>query len=370
MADSIRAHEDMLRQIQNLQIRQSGASSQAQQTGAAGLPPGGAVAPVAAEEQLQNAEKVNDMTRFTDEVKEIKGNGSSEMYTPAVRSLMEQLQNLISTGMDNPQKDGKNSRDSGKKSQDSDKNAQNSSSSHTSNHQKDIDTQFRELFGMPERKDDEKSSEKSDVRDAFSREDFEKDPEAFLKRGGNSSENSGSGNPAVKELKHVSPSEFQGLFKADKKESDLVKQDDSVGRIDLKCDGGARDAFVSALEKMVSKSMGVPVTIDDEGKVITKTPVRINSISSGEKVEQGNTPVTVDSMSGGRPFEEFMKDQPGDEFTKAKEYLSRNSEAPDADWVRNRVASLENRRDGRIPHNKELLSQYQSIWNDDRSLSR
>lgn len=140
--------------------------------------------------------------------------------------------------------------------------------------------------------------------------------------------------------------------------------------MDFNCDGSSRDAFVSALEKMVSKSMGVPVTINDEGKVITQTPVRINSISSGEKVEQGNTPVTVDSVSGGRPFETFMNDQPGDEFTKAREYLSKNSEAPDAEWVKNRIAGLENRRESRIPHNRELLSQYQSIWNDDRSLSR
>lgn len=215
MADSIRVNEDMLRQIKNLQIRQPGASGQAQQNGAAGLPPGGAVAPVAAEDQLQNAERLNDMTRFTDEVKEIKGKGSSEMYTPAVRSLMEQLQNLISTGMDNPRKGSGSIRDSGKKNRDSDENAEKNSSSPALNHQKDIDTRFRELFGMPERKDGEKSSEQSDGRDSLSREDFEKDPEAFLKKGG--SEGSDSGNPAAKELKHVSASEFQGLFKAERK---------------------------------------------------------------------------------------------------------------------------------------------------------
>jgi hypothetical protein len=364
MADSIRSYDDILRQIQNLQVRQGGASGQAQQSGAAGAPQTGAGTPVTEPDQAQNQEKIKDATRFTDEVKEIKGNKSGEMYTPAVLSLMEQLQNLISTGMDNPQKDGAGARDGSSSPEKKDGQSSQGSQSSGSRQSQDVDSQFRELFGMPPRA----QQEMAEAKDRMSREDFEKDPEAVLKKGG-SSEGSKAESAGPKELTFNPSTSNQGLFKTSRKESDMVRQDEALGTIETKGDGSVRDAFISALEKMVSKSMGIPVTIDDEGKVITKSPVKVHSITSGEQVEQGNTPMTVDAMSGMKPFEEFMKDQPGDEFTKAKEYLAKNSEAPDADWVKKRVSGLEKQRDGQIPHNRELMSEYQSLWSDGKRLN-
>jgi len=364
MADSIRSYDDILRQIQNLQIRQSGASGQVQQTGSAGAPPTGAGTPVTDLDQAQNQEKIKDATRFTDEVKEIKGNKSGEMYTPAVLSLMEQLQNLISTGMDNPQKENRGAQeDSSSPEKKGGSSAQSPQTAGPGQNQ-DVDSQFRELFGMPPRA----QQEMAETKDRMAREEFEKDPEAVLKKGG-TGEGQEAGKTGPKELTFDPKTSNQGLFKTNRKESDMVRQDDALGTIETKGEGSVRDAFISALEKMVSKSMGIPVTIDDEGKVITKSPVKVHSITSGEQVEQGNTPMTVDALSGMKPFEEFMKDQPGDEFTKAKEYLAKNSEAPDADWVKKRVSGLEKQRDGQIPHNKELMSEYQSLWSDGKRLN-
>ncbi len=355
MADSIRANEDILRQIRNLQISQSGTAGQPQQTGGVGAASGAAGVPVTAENQPEQAEKANDLTRFTDEVKEIKGNSSSDVYTPAVQALLDQLQNFISTGMDNPQQGGRN--------------RQENSPSSTSDNHRDIDSQFRELFDMPRGKEDGKSSKKSEAKDKLSNENFESDPETFLKNRGSNGEASRSGNPDMQGAPYLTSEPLKGKFKSSLKENSLVKQGDKLGNLDLNCEGGQRSAFTSALEKMVSKSMGVPVTIDADGQVRVQSQVKINSIAQEEDVEQGKTPMTVDNMSGLKPFEEFMKGQTGDEYSKAREYLAKNSEAPDADWVKNRVASLEKKRDGQIPHNRELMTDYQSLWSDGKRLN-
>lgn len=133
---------------------------------------------------------------------------------------------------------------------------------------------------------------------------------------------------------------------------DVVTPGRSIGHFEIKLTGKDVDTLDAASQErikqdamqLVEKGSGRTMGIPQDGTLPADSNMKIIFIASNGKLEGGQRVLSVQGLDGRHPFETFMKEEGGDELTKAKQYLRDNPDAPDADEVKKKVEKLEHER--------------------------
>jgi hypothetical protein len=351
--------DDVLRQIHDLHQRYAAEDAQTgkEQRTAAIAESSGTVGITDQKDRPGTREsQAADATLFSEETEELKGTGETEGSGSTVQLLQKELNNFVSTGGDNRQKD----RSHGIEALLGEVNSYLESGGPQ-------DRRRRESQA-PEGKPGQGAQNGGPANDMELDRAIKEDPmkvlqmkneDESLKAGQQEPAQDGKEKPVAEETGKDSLEKMNAKinFNNEVSDGDLVSAGQKFAKFDLEVNGDKKESFLKGLAGEVEAKVGKPVVVENDGIVKATTPMKINFGDVAGKTMSGRgddmETISATHLDGAKPFEAFMNGQKQDEFGKAKEYLEKNPDAPDAGWVRSRLSQMEEQKD---VSNSESLS--------------
>jgi hypothetical protein len=217
-----------------------------------------------------------------------------------------------------------------------------------------------------------------------------RDPEKILRNGGLSGEEvadtEGQKNDDVSSSSSASPdgkkedkSPLRSAFmpfdarvlfnpESSMKEGDIVKTGQKIAKVDVDVKGLEEFSFKEAVMGLLTKCVGDSADLQKDGSVTAQSTRKIESLARGEELSEQKNLLKEKDLDVSNPYEVFMEQQGTQDYQKTTEYLDKNGEANDSSWVKERLATIENRDAAEqrgVPQGNDLLSQYKSLWKSD-----